>query len=357
MWAPFWAHRTRIGGDGSTVATSLTIPPRMAETTSLIGIRAPRGRRINGKATSQGTISFTGHKCGIQCGRGRKRRLSCQFGIKRLQWTNGGLALHRLRFPSNVCYACLTLVNWLNISSGIAFKREGHGDGQRISCTNYAGLGPVIMIASIGSKWYSGKEFPKGMAKWLKFGTSSGASLFGPFGLNRMTRCLTKHNGMKLSLSNIFGMLWLFMLKWHGRGCWNKSRLVVSQKRPCYVASTRRGVLGEFFVDGMTCTWIGTGEGIVGREVWPPWGLGGLGGGVVLGRGRVLVFMWRCSHARGVSPPLCEGVWFSFVVFILALARLAFCLEERKNWHIKLTWFVCLECMWWTMSRENWYLV
>ena len=91
--------------------------------------------------------------------------------------------------------------------------------------------------------------------------------------------------------------------------CWNKSRLVASQKRPCYVASTRRGVLGEFFVDGMTCTWIGTGEGIVGREVWPPWGLGGLGGvGVVLGRGRVLVFMWRCSHARGVSPPLCEGV-------------------------------------------------
>ena len=118
---------------------------------------------------------------------------------------NGGHTLHWLQFSSNVFFAYLTPVSQSNINFGTAFKLDGHGDGP-ISCMNFAGLDPATMIASIGSKWCLGKEFPKNMEKWLKFGTFLGALLFGPFGSNGMTKCSTRHNGMNPRLSNKFGM-------------------------------------------------------------------------------------------------------------------------------------------------------
>ena len=83
-----------------------------------------------------------------------------------------GLALRRPQSPSNVYFAFLTQVSMSNKNFGIAFKQEGCGDGPRLSCMNFAGIERAIMIASIGSKHYLVKRFPKNTAKSLKFGTS-----------------------------------------------------------------------------------------------------------------------------------------------------------------------------------------
>ena len=63
----------------------------------------------------------------------------------------------------------------------------------------------AIMIASIGSMHCSGKGSPRNMVKWLTFGTYLGASLFGPFGLNGMTKCFTKYNGTSPRSCTRFG--------------------------------------------------------------------------------------------------------------------------------------------------------
>ena len=142
-----------------------TTLPRMVVTISLTGIRAPPGRQINGKVISQGTIGFTGHRCGIHCGLVKKSHLFGQFGIRRSSLMNGEHALHRHQFPSNVFFAYLTPVSQSNINFGIAFKLDGHGDGPPILHMNFGGLDLATMIASNGSKWCLGKEFPKDMEK------------------------------------------------------------------------------------------------------------------------------------------------------------------------------------------------
>ena len=67
-----------------------------------IGTHEPLMWRTNGRATSQVTIGFTGHRCGIRSGQGKKPRLCGQFGTKLLVLTSGGPALRRHQFPSNL---------------------------------------------------------------------------------------------------------------------------------------------------------------------------------------------------------------------------------------------------------------
>ena len=154
--------------------------------------RTPPGRRKNGKVTFRVTIGFIGHKCGTHFGPGKKPHSFGQFGIRRWQSMNGGPVSLRSLFLNNVFFVSLTRVNRLNINFGIASKLEGHGDGPRSSCMNCVGLGPVTTIVSIGNKHSLGKGSLRDMARRLKFGIFLEALLFGPFGLNAMTKCSTK---------------------------------------------------------------------------------------------------------------------------------------------------------------------
>jgi hypothetical protein len=72
---------------------------------------------------------------------------------------SGGLALHRLQFPSDAHFASQTQVNQFNTNFGNAYKRGARGDGQRLLCMNFVGLGLAIMIVFIGSKPCWGKGF------------------------------------------------------------------------------------------------------------------------------------------------------------------------------------------------------
>ena len=75
---------TRTGGGGWTVVIFLTTLPRMAGTSLAIGIRAPRGRRKNGKGISREIIGFIGRKFGTPFGPGKK---PCSFGLYGIrQW-------------------------------------------------------------------------------------------------------------------------------------------------------------------------------------------------------------------------------------------------------------------------------
>ena len=130
---------------------------------------------------------------------------------------------------------------------------------------NFVGLERAIMIASIGSKFCSGKEFPKSMAKKSKHGTSLKALRSGPLGSNIMTKCLTMNNGMSLRSSNGFGTSLSFMPKRHGNKSLNKLRLAASQPRPCFKASTKPRELGMCFVEGTICILSGIGKDKLGR--------------------------------------------------------------------------------------------
>ena len=178
----------------------------MAESLSLIRTRVPLVRQINDRATSRVTISPTGCRFGICFGPEKKPHSCGQFGTKLLLLMSGGPTLRRLQFPSNVFFATLTRVSRSNIKFRIAFKLGGRGDGPRLLCMNFAGLELAIVTSSIGSKHYLGEEFPKNIAKWLKFGTSLGASRFGQFGSNVVIKCLIMNNGTSLRSSTVFGL-------------------------------------------------------------------------------------------------------------------------------------------------------
>ena len=185
------------------------------------------------------------------------------------------------------------------------------------------------------------------MARKLRFGTFLDVSLFGPFGSNGMTKCSTKLNDTSQRLNIEFGTNSLCMLKRRGTGWWNKFRLVDSRRRRCSKASTNLGKLGLSFVKSITCILSGIGKGNAVSWVGVPlgplvWWFGGCpwpvrwGGGPWFGRdGRLSVvgvgldlFTWRCIRVQGAPPPLYEGASFLLVLFILALARLAFCLKK-----------------------------
>ena len=132
---------------------------------SLIRTRALLARWTNGRATFRATIGSIDRKYGTPTDPVKKPRLCGQFGTKPLSLMNGELLLHRHQSPSNVCFVFLILVSRSNANFGIAFKPGEHGDGPRSSCTNFVGFAHAIMLASIGSKFCLGKEFPKSMAK------------------------------------------------------------------------------------------------------------------------------------------------------------------------------------------------
>ena len=60
-----------------------------------------------------------------------------------------------------------------------------------------------------------------------KFGTSLEASLFGPFGLNAMTRFLTMNNDMKRMSSTTFRTSSSYIPRWHGIVFSNTSEISV----------------------------------------------------------------------------------------------------------------------------------
>lgn len=137
----------------------------------------------------------------------------------------------RHQSPNKVCFAFLTRANWSSISYGIVFKLGEPGDGPLTLCTNCVGLGLAITITSTGSKLYLVKGSPKNLARWLKFGIFLGALPFGLLGLNAMTKCLIMNNGRNPRLSNGYGTNSFSMLKRHGTGWWNWSRLVVFRRK------------------------------------------------------------------------------------------------------------------------------
>ena len=133
------------------------------------------------------------------------------------------------------------------------------------------------MIVSIESKLFSEKGYPRSMALRSKFGTSLEASLFGPFGLKRMTRCSTTSNGMKRGSSITFGTRSFYMPRWLGNVCSKTLRLVLSRLWLYSKVSTTRGELGTCFVKGTTFTLSGIGRRVtfldrlvvrVGRVLW-----------------------------------------------------------------------------------------
>ena len=186
---------------------------------------------------------------------------------------NGELLLHRHQSPSNVCFVFLILVSRSNANFGIAFKPGEHGDGPRSSCTNFVGFAHAIMLASIGSKFCLGKEFPKSMAKWSKFGTSLGAPRFGPFGLNVMIKCSIMSNGTSLRSSSGSWMSLSSTPKRRGNECLNKSRITVSRRLPCFKASTKLGELETLFVGGTICILSGIGNDKLGSRSSPHLGM------------------------------------------------------------------------------------
>ena len=123
------------------------------------------GRRRSGKATFLATIGFIGPKCRIHYGPIKKRPSCGHFGIKRWRLISGELELHRPPSPNNVLFVCPTRVNESNTNFGTASKLEGHGNGLRSSCTNFAGCSPTITIASTGNTFCLEKIVLRNMAK------------------------------------------------------------------------------------------------------------------------------------------------------------------------------------------------
>jgi hypothetical protein len=87
------------------------------------------------------------------------------------------------------------------INPGTAFKLGGLGDGPRLSCMNLVWLELAIMIVFTENNLSLGNGFLRSMVKRSKFGTSLGASCFGPFGVNATTTCSTTNDGMSLRSS------------------------------------------------------------------------------------------------------------------------------------------------------------
>lgn len=135
---------TWIGGDGLKGVAFLITPRNRVETLSLKEQRGSITPWTNVKAISQGPTNFIGLRYGTRCRRGRKQLLCGQFGIKLWQSMYGGLASRLLPSLNNVSSASLILVSRSSINYGIAFKREGLGDGSCLSCMSCVGLGPAI---------------------------------------------------------------------------------------------------------------------------------------------------------------------------------------------------------------------
>ena len=77
--------------------------------------------------------------------------------------------------------------------------------------------------------------------------------------------------------------------------------------------------------------WVGSGLGEV-LGWWVGGILGYVGSVGCLWWGRSLGSLYvPMSHARGVLPPLGEGVFFSFWFIHLAFVVLAFCLKKEKK--------------------------
>ena len=179
---------------------------------------------------------------------------------------SGEPALSRSQFPSSVFFVCLTRVNQYSISYGIAFKLGEPGDGPRSLCMNFVVWEMATMIVLIGSKLSLGKGFPINLAKILIFGTSFGASRFGPFGSSVIISCLTTNDGMSWRSNIVFETGSAFTPKRHGKGWWIKLRLPVFQRRRCSKVLTILGGLGMFFVEDTICILSGIGKGKLGRR-------------------------------------------------------------------------------------------
>ena len=134
------------------------------------------------------------------------------------------------------------------------------------------------MIVFINNKPYLEKEFSS-FAKGFKFGTSFGASRFGSFGSNTMTKCSIMSNGMSLKSNIEPGMSLSCMLRWHGNMWLNKSRLAASPPRLCFTDLIKLEEPGTSFVEGTNWALLGIGNGnMIASQFslgWFPWWLGG----------------------------------------------------------------------------------
>ena len=133
------------------------------------------------------------------------------------------------------------------------------------------------------------ERLPKNIAGRFSFSTFLEALHFG---LNVMTKSLTKNNGTSLKPNTWFGTNSSFTRKWYGSGCWNKSRNASSQRRLGFKVSTKLGAICKFCVEGIICILHGIGKDNVVRWFFPSilkdvlvaWGLRLASGvGVVLG--------------------------------------------------------------------------
>ena len=234
----FYGKRPRLDGTwtgrgGRTVNDFLITQPKWEGTQWFIGIRRSPGRRRSDKVIFQIIVDSNGPKYRIHYNLVKKRPSFGVFSIKRWRLMSGELELHRPQFPNNARFVCPILMNQFNTSFGIVSKQGGLGGGLPSSCTSFVELIPVIMIASIRSKFSLEKWFGKISPRKLKCGTYFEVSRFGPFGLSAMTTFSTASIGMN-SRSNIgFEMNWLSMPKPRGTKSSRKLRVVDSRLWPC----------------------------------------------------------------------------------------------------------------------------
>lgn len=178
-----------------------------------------------------------------------------------------------------------------------------------------------------------GKDLQKIRQKNLKYGTSLGTLLLGPFGSNVMTKCPILNNGTSLRSSIGFGMNSSSMPKRLGTGWSNKLRWSNSLWRDMLQGFDKLGMIGMLFVWGSIYISSGTGRGNTTRLSSLSLGChGGLGivlgwwdEGVVLGMIGPAVCPWWGSNfvtpyvtvicAWRALPSLGEGAfsWFWFI--------------------------------------------